>query len=135
MSTVVTGNNLVRALEEATSLIKEHGDVRWGNTGILLARAEYTPSDAFENPMTFNPVVKVLDYAGQPTGETIELDHIIDMYATDIKAGMPPEGSVVVLPNPPNPPIPTQWPGPTPGWTQPTPIPSPTPLPTPTPVP
>ena len=76
--------------------------------GVLLAKAEYTPSgttvtnpedyecftefgEALQNiqPMTFNPIVKILDHTGQPTDETIQLDHVVDIYNIGITLKQP----------------------------------------------
>ena len=77
MSRSVTPENLVQAAER----IKGHVDGRVASVPtITLAEIEYDSEN-----FTFDTAAHVLGSDGKPTGQTIQLDHIIDLYAANLQ--------------------------------------------------
>ena len=76
MTTFVSPQNL----GQFGTLIKEHGDVRWGGGGGGIATLAL---DFDDQALTFDVYAKVLDANGKPTGQTIRLNHIYGTFGED----------------------------------------------------
>ena len=83
MAKLFTGNTIeTLATQEWVQTLggsTQPGGTPCGGMQLFLAEADYV-----HETMEINPIVKVLDAHGQPTGKTITLDHILDLYKTEL---------------------------------------------------